>query len=173
MTDQTNAKPLTGDEIRAAVKHAHNMTGPSDATQPGEYVLAGALALLSKLRAEGVQAGDEESPPIAPDDEEISECWIIASDSDGIAYDGRSFERGYRLGEIAERDRTALASAPVAGEAHTALNEWFDKTDFIQKQIASGELPVKYLGWHRADVMRDLIEQPRPSDDKLWDQTLA
>ncbi|CAB3717751.1 hypothetical protein LMG26219_06339 [Achromobacter marplatensis] len=32
---------------------------------------------------------------------------------------------------------------------------------------------MKYLGWHRADVMRDLIEQPRPSDDKLWDQTLA
>ncbi|WP_445656861.1 DUF3850 domain-containing protein [Achromobacter sp. NCFB-sbj8-Ac1-l] len=50
------------------------------------------------------------------------------------------------------------ASAPVAGEAHTALNEWFDKTDFIQKRIASGELPVKYLGWHRADVMRDLID---------------
>lgn len=55
--------------------------------------------------------------------------------------------------------RAALASAPVAGEARTALNEWFDKTDFIQKRIASGELPVKYLGWHRADVMRDLIDE--------------
>ncbi|WP_338881494.1 hypothetical protein WHX56_13920 [Achromobacter veterisilvae] len=53
MTNPHNtAQPvLTGDEIRAAVKHAHNMSGPSDATQPGEYVLAGALALLSKLRA--------------------------------------------------------------------------------------------------------------------------
>jgi hypothetical protein len=57
----------------------------------------------------------EESQPIAPDDEAISECWISASDSDGIAYDGPSFERGYRLGEIAERDRQA--SAPIAGEA--------------------------------------------------------
>lgn len=28
---------------------------------------------LSKLRAEGVQAGDEEPPPIIPDDEEIAE----------------------------------------------------------------------------------------------------
>lgn len=49
-------------------------------------------------------------------------------------------------------------AAPQASEAHTALNEWFDKTDFIQKRIASGDLPVKYLGWHRADVMRDLID---------------
>ncbi|WP_208625090.1 DUF4406 domain-containing protein, partial [Achromobacter marplatensis] len=75
--------------------------------------------------------------------------------------------------DVLRRAAERITSAPVAGEAHTALNEWFDKTDFIQKRIASGELPVKYLGWHRADVMRDLIEQPRPSDDKLWDQTLA
>lgn len=57
-------------------------------------------------------------------------------------------------------------SAPVAGEANTALNEWLDKTDFIQKRIACGELPVKYLGWHRADVMRDLIENAAPQASK-------
>ncbi|WP_052236174.1 hypothetical protein [Bordetella avium] len=48
--------------------------------------------------------------------------------------------------------------APVAGEVNAALDEWLDKTDFIQERIASGDLPVKYLGWHRADVMRDLID---------------
>ena len=58
MTDHTTAAQaamqeavLTGDEIRRAVAIARSMNGPSDATQPGEYVLAGALALLSKLRA--------------------------------------------------------------------------------------------------------------------------
>lgn len=39
-----------------------------------------------------------------------------------------------------------------------AYMEWQEKTDFIQERIASGDLPVKYLGWHRADVMRDLID---------------
>lgn len=121
MTDYKTA-PLTGDEIRAAVKHAHNMSGPSDATQPGEYVLAGALALLSKLRAEGVQAGDEDTPPIAPDDVAVADAWITASDCDGIAYDGPSFERGYRA---------ALASAPVPpAEVMDALN-WLD--DFVAR----------------------------------------
>lgn len=39
-----------------------------------------------------------------------------------------------------------------------ALDEWDDKTKFVQEMMGKGELPVKYLGWHRADVMRDLIE---------------
>ncbi|MEJ2897658.1 hypothetical protein [Bordetella avium] len=51
--------------------------------------------------------------------------------------------------------------APVAGEVNAALDEWLDKTDFIQERIASGDLPVKYLGWHRADVMRDLIDDSK------------
>ena len=42
---------LTGDEVRKAVAFARSMTAPSDVPQPGEYVLAGALAALSKLRA--------------------------------------------------------------------------------------------------------------------------
>jgi hypothetical protein len=67
-------------------------------------------------------------------------------------------DRDTRAAFVDEIARAALASAPVAGEAQTALNEWFDKTDFIQKRIASGDLPVMYLGWHRADVMRDLID---------------
>ncbi|QYJ23390.1 hypothetical protein KYT87_09305 [Achromobacter sp. ES-001] len=75
---------------------------------------------LSKLRAEGVQAGDEEPPPIIPDDEEIAGACINASDIDGIAYDGPSFERGYRA---------ALASAPVADTLplEKALYELVDK----------------------------------------------
>ncbi|PPA75316.1 hypothetical protein C4E15_14485 [Achromobacter spanius] len=76
--------------------------------------------LLSKLRAEGMQAGDEEPPPIIPDDEEIAGACINASDIDGIAYDGQSFERGYRA---------ALASTPVADTLplEKALYELLDK----------------------------------------------
>ncbi|OAE72571.1 hypothetical protein A7J71_11165 [Achromobacter insolitus] len=39
---------------------------------------------------------DEDTSPIMPDDEEIAGACINASDIDGIAYDGPSFERGYR-----------------------------------------------------------------------------
>ncbi|GAB2913992.1 hypothetical protein [Paralcaligenes ginsengisoli] len=46
--DKVDSQPLTGDEIRAAVKAARNASGPSDATQPGEYVLAGAQAAIAK-----------------------------------------------------------------------------------------------------------------------------
>lgn len=60
---------------------------------------------LVKLRA---SVADEDDQPTAPDDDAIAECWVNASDCDGIAYDGPSFERGYRA---------ALAIAPVAGEA--------------------------------------------------------
>lgn len=62
-----------------------------------------------------------QATPVVPDDEAISESWVSACDQAGIAYDGPSFERGYRLGEIAERDRAALASAPVAGEAQKPM----------------------------------------------------
>ena len=80
---------------------------------------------LIKLRA---PVADEDDQPTAPDDDAIAECWVTASDCDGIAYDGPSFERGYRMGEIAERDRAALASAPADERAalHHVANEWAD-----------------------------------------------
>ncbi|MFY3300203.1 hypothetical protein ACOTEY_00460 [Achromobacter xylosoxidans] len=49
--DDITQRPLTGDETRAAVREARSMTAPSDTTEPGDYVMAGARALLSKLRA--------------------------------------------------------------------------------------------------------------------------
>lgn len=52
----------------------------------------------------------------------------------------------------------ALPAALVTDRFRAAYMEWQEKTDFIQERIASGDLPVKYLGWHRADVMRDLID---------------
>lgn len=36
-----------------------------------------------------------------------------------------------------------------------AFDEWHEKTEWLQNSA----LPAKYLGWHRADVLRDMIEQ--------------
>jgi len=70
-----------------------------------------------------------------------------------------------RRAEEAEKERDALqikytraaAMAPIHGHRKAALDEWFQKTEFVQDRISVGLLPVKYLGWHRADVLRDLV----------------
>ncbi len=113
MTTNTPA-PLTGDEIRAAVKHAHNMSGPSDATQPAEYVLAGALALLSKLRApvaDDVAAGWK-LVPIEPTPDMIE-----AGATERVtphASAGHGAIAGYK--SMVEKAPAHPASAPVADE---------------------------------------------------------
>lgn len=38
----------------------------------------------------------------------------------------------------------------------TAYNEWIDKTEWVQ---ADTSLPAKYLGMHRADVLKDMISE--------------
>lgn len=62
----------------------------------------------------------------------------------------------------------AAPQASADAELRTAFNEWQDKTVFIQEWIQSGKLPVKHLGRHRADVMRDLLEDatlaPQPAE---------
>lgn len=37
-----------------------------------------------------------------------------------------------------------------------AFNEWVDKTEWVQ---ADTSLPAKYLGMHRADVLKDMISE--------------
>lgn len=109
MTDH-KTNPLTGDEIRAAVKHAHNMSGPSDATQPGEYVLAGALALLSKLRA-----------PVADDDMVSIPRGLIGAACSAI---DKKRDAPKVLAELRRYTTGDLASAPEADEraAGTPIN---------------------------------------------------
>ncbi|MBB1593561.1 hypothetical protein [Achromobacter sp. UMC46] len=118
MTDQNNAAQAWQDTVHDAIlilteeadalSDCHTRAKDDWAQEPEakaryDHILAVAEA-LSKLRA---PVADEDRRPTAPDDDAIAECWINASDCDGIAYDGPSFERGYRA---------ALASAPVAGE---------------------------------------------------------
>lgn len=58
-------------------------------------------------------------------------------------------------GEIAKRD----ARIVELQRYEHAFNEWHDKTEWVQAESAT--LSAKYLGCHRADVMRSLIDDLR------------
>lgn len=58
--------PLTPDEARQAARTARLMSGPSDATQPTEYAMAGALALAAKLAATPQALALKAAPPCNP-----------------------------------------------------------------------------------------------------------
>jgi len=123
MTDQNNTAPVAdanplSDEYVNAVIERHGYDSPEAVIarlwqwiglHGGEdsvtLLMYEAHKALVKLRG---PVAEEDSQPTAPDDDAIAECWVNASDIDGIAYDGPSFERGYRA---------ALASAPADPEA--------------------------------------------------------
>lgn len=58
--------------------------------------------------------------PVPPSDENIADAWISASDSDGITYDGPSFERGYRLGRGEYDEYTGALVADALNQAQQA-----------------------------------------------------
>ena len=66
-------------------------------------------------------------------------------------------------------------SVPVEPMENIALNEWLDKTEWVQKQLNT--FPVSSLGMHRADVMRLEIDRLRkllaaPQPPKLSDERI-
>ena len=92
------ARMPPGYRVKVVEGHGYRVTAPSGSgwvahndTPAGDLI----AALLAAPQA-GEAVRDEETSPIMPDDEEIAGACINASDIDGIAYDGRSFERGYR-----------------------------------------------------------------------------
>lgn len=142
MTDQNNAAQAWQDTVHDAIlilteeadalSDCHTRAKDDWAQEPEakaryDHILAVAEA-LSKLRA---PVADEDRRPTAPDDDAIAECWINASDCDGIAYDGPSFERGYRA---------ALASAPVAGEAISDKRLWLMMAPWHLHMLRAHEL---------------------------------
>jgi hypothetical protein len=48
-----------------------------------------------------------------------------------------------------------------------AAREWIDKTEWVQERIDSGHLPAKYLGKHRADIMRAEVDRLRATLARL------
>jgi hypothetical protein len=77
------------------------------------------------------------APPEPPSDENIADAWISASDSDGIAYDGPSFERGYRLGR-GEYDEYTGALVAAAKQEPVAWANPNDLQNFDMKVRTSG-----------------------------------
>ena len=60
--------------------------------------------------------------------------------------------------EAAEKERDEL----LAG-----LDEWIDKTEWVQRGINEGTISAKYLGLHRADVMTSLLGEAEKERDAL------
>ena len=87
-----------------------------DVQSDPQGILIAPLGKVEMLAANAVQ-------PEPPSDENISDAWISASDSDGIAYDGPSFERGYRLGrgEYDEYTGALVAAAKAVSEPKIKL----------------------------------------------------
>ena len=71
---------------------------------------------------------------------------------------------GRIYGGMAENIASLLAEIERLRQWETAAREWLDKTDWVQQQIA---LPPKYLGKHRADVIRLEIERLTAERDAL------
>jgi len=155
---------LTGDEVRKAVAFARSMTAPSDVTQPGEYVLAGALALLSKLRAPvfGLQLYPATPEPDVPHPGEQEHSYSRSAVETAMR---AAHDRGYSVGwdhgknhvgapvaepetmeEIHRRERerapfvlpkdpTLPASTPVADERAAFEADWRGATDLAKDPL--------------------------------------
>lgn len=53
-----------------------------------------------------------------------------------------------------------------------ALDEWLDKTAWVQQEISAGKLPAHYLGQHRADIMSAEIERLRGEVERYKSQVV-
>ena len=58
-----------------------------------------------------------------------------------------------------ERLQSVIAGLRAENAAHkAALEEWWQKTEWVQHGINDGSIPPTYLGWHRADAMADMLK---------------
>ena len=48
-----------------------------------------------------------------------------------------------------------------------AFIEYSEKTEWVQRGVNDGTVSAKYLGWHRADVMSDLLSAAEKERDAL------
>jgi len=56
-------------------------------------------------------------------------------------------------------------------DAHKAAFEgWHQKTEWVQQGINDRSIPPTYLGWHRADVMTDMLKSSKKLIEELQDE---
>lgn len=114
--------------------------------------------LLIRLKKAEAGRGDT---PTAPSDADIRRITI---DALGFVPAGQQVSDLLRFARLVLARFGRTATQPDHYKA--AYDEWMDKTAFIHDH----NLSVKYLGWHRADIMRDLIENDAPQVDRLAQQ---
>ena len=113
----------------------------------------------------GHPAGDVPSVmPAAADEIERLQAKVDAaekSDAESIAmYRKARDERDELLDrlEAAEKERDALRNC---------LDEWFDKTEWVQQGVNEGTISAKHLGRHRANVIASLLDEAKKERDDL------
>ncbi|MFU2071114.1 hypothetical protein ACLQ9R_18700 [Bordetella hinzii] len=173
MNEQNSAvQPLlTGDEIRAAVRQAHSMTAPSDTTEPGDYVMAGVRALLSKLRA---PVADERAAKLDAECNSLAHQLNASNERNGVlraALSDCSAELFAQCGDqsramsYVNAARAALASAPVADE-RAAVQHHIDMVKAYGDQLyckASASNPTDKKSWSKSaeTVLSNVAESYR------------
>jgi hypothetical protein len=170
-----NVSEVFHDIVAQVAKMQSSSPAPQEPIDPLSELKGRHLTLNARqLRA----ALDYGAPDFETDedqrDTEICLQWL----PERMSVDGEKMEAGLYMWDaeypeegvvlLDENYEAAPASAaPAANEAHlrqmeqkaTAFDEWIEKTNWVQEQI--GTFPVKALGKHHADVMRDEIERLR------------
>ena len=83
-------------------------------------------------------------------------CWACGAEIDLEDYLARAMDERDKL--RAEFERLSRFEA--------AYNEWQDKTEWVQTAVSTGALPARYLGMHRADVLRAEVEALRKDAER-------
>lgn len=125
------------DELMDDLKFVEGLTKHRDALVKGL-----AKALLKSMQPDPAMAGD------ALSDEELMTLWFKHMNMGGGP---TTFAKALLKG--VQPAQPEPASGP---DYKPAFDEWMDKTEFIRNHIKNS---TKYLGMHRADIMRDLIER--------------
>lgn len=89
---------------------------------------------------------------------------LEAAESDGL-------EQARLNGMGGEREAALLSKLEAAEKERDkyklAYSLWREKTEWVQERINSGAISQKYLGWHRADVVSDLLKKAEKERDAL------
>lgn len=100
---------------------------------------------------------------------------VLASDYDALAQRCAELERDLATAH-ADASHYASRADELRAEAdryRAAWDLWHEKTDWVQQAITEGALPDRYLGMHRADILRAEVERLRQALVRIYFQTKA
>jgi hypothetical protein len=126
--------------------------------------------LLGEIEAAAINATQDDwdliqgtrlsGPEVVANGEPIA--WALNSEADAVHI---QMSNPAMVLELITELRTLRAETERLKRFESAFNEWHDKTEWVQAESPS--LSAKYLGCHRADVMRDIIDSLRAENAEL------